>query len=496
MRKKIPWRRFRSSCFAMFDSKLLEIVRAMTPEEIAGFSESPFYNDRRNRKEISLLFKFIIRDHPACIREELSKENTHRHLFGDKPFVENRLNHIMTALLRLIESHIGYVYSGALVESRHLFALSRFYQERNLTQRFDATISRLGELLEGERPQDEESIWLRFRLEYLKHLQVGLYNPRSADLNLFPVLDSLEKYYITQRLILSAGLLEQNHFFRLDTSRTKLIFNQLSEHGSFSEYVDSNPLILTHYKLLPLLTDDADLEYVNSYRDLLKSMRSELAPQHLKGLYTLVRNYLVRAYNRGNSDMLPILFDNLKEEYEQGFLMEANNMYRASTVQNVVTTALKLKQFEWVFSFMSSCRDRITGTSQPENIVIFNEANYFFHTGNFDAAFDTTFHLLKYDNFYYSLAARRLEIKIWFEKADHQMAEYRLNALKSYLFSNKDKMPEQIRRNNDDFVDVVRQILSPRNRSNPKRMSMVQEKMLNTYKNIAEREWLLEKIQA
>ncbi|MCB0574923.1 MAG: hypothetical protein KDC61_10205, partial [Saprospiraceae bacterium] len=88
------------------------------------------------------------------------------------------------------------------------------------------------------------------------------------------------------------------------------------------------------------------------------------------------------------------------------------------------------------------------------------------------------------------------EIKIWFEKSDAQLAEYRLNALKSYLFSNKDKMPEQIKINNDDFVDVVRQILSPRNRNSPKRMAMVREKLRETYKNIAEREWLLEKIEA
>lgn len=479
----------------MLDSKLLETIRAMTPEEISGFCESPFFNDRRNRKEVAALFQYIILDHPACSRADLSKEQVHRHLFGDKPFGENRLNHIMSALLRLIESYISHLFSGVGTETGHLFSLSRFYQERNLSQRFEASAGRLGEMLEHAGPEDEESLWLRFRLEYLKHLHVGLYNPRSADLNLLHVLDNLEKYYITQRLMLSAGLLEQNHFYRLDTSRTMLIFDQLSEQGDFAAYAASNPLILTHHKLLPLLTDTADLAYVNEYRDLLKSLRAELAPQHLKGLYTLVRNFLVRAYNRGNSEMLPILFDNLKEEYEQGFLMEANKMYRASTVQNVVTTALKLKQFDWVYSFLQSCRDHITGTSQPENIVIFNEANYFFHTGDFDAAFDTTFHLLKYDNFYYSLGARRMEIKIWFEKADHDMAEYRLNALKSYLFSNKDKMPEQIRRNNDDFVDVMRQIMSPRNRNNPKRMAVLEDKMLHTYKGIAEREWLLEKIQ-
>ena len=493
----------------MFDSKLLETIRAMTPDEISDFSDSAYYHDKRNRKEISLLFRYITLDHPACSRADLKKEHTHRHLFGSKPYVENRLNHVMTALLRLLETYLEHRFSGAGDEMRHLMALNRFYQERGLLHRFELTTNRLEELLAAAKPQNEDTIWLRFRLEYLKHLQVGQYNPKSVDMNLFPVLDNLEKYYITQRLLLSAGLLEQSRFHRLDTSRTLSIFRQLSENGEFKTYSDTDPLIAIHYKLLPLLTDEADLNYVNDYRELLKSMRRDLAPQHLKALHTFVRNYLVRAYNRGSSETLSILFDNLKEEYEQGFLKEDNQMYRASTVQNVVTTALKLKQFDFVRSFLENCRDRITGTSQPENIIVFNEANYFFHTGRLDDALETNFHLLRYDTFFHILAARRmeikiwfeksdaqLEIKIWFEKSDAQLAEYRLNALKSYLFSNKDKMPEQIKINNDDFVDVVRQILSPRNRNSPKRMAMVREKLRETYKNIAEREWLLEKIEA
>lgn len=73
------------------------------------------------------------------------------------------------------------------------------------------------------------------------------------------------------------------------------------------------------------------------------------------------------------------------------------------------------------------------------------------------------------------------------------MAEYRLNALKSYLFSNKSNIPEQMKRNNDDFVDIVRQLLSPRNQ-NPTRLGTIKNKILSERKNIAEREWLLEQV--
>ena len=75
------------------------------------------------------------------------------------------------------------------------------------------------------------------------------------------------------------------------------------------------------------------------------------------------------------------------------------------------------------------------------------------------------------------------------------MSEYRLNALKSYLFSNKANIPDQMKLNNDHFVDVLHQLISSRNRINPKRLSALRDKVIRDRKNIAEREWLLEKLK-
>jgi hypothetical protein len=479
----------------MFDSKLLEIVRAMKPAEVAAFRDSPWYHDSRNRKEIPQLFDYVVVDHPACSRAALSKEATHSHLFVGKDYVENRLNHIMSGLLRLLEAFIASHFSNIFHETGYWYALARFYQDRDLPNRFDSAANHIRAILDtATTPEDENMMWQRFRLEYLVHLQRGLYHQRSSDLNLLPLLDNLERFYIAQRLIISAALLAQNDVVQVDTSRLMLIYDLVSRQENFAHYKDGSPLIRAYYQLLPLLTDEAGLAEVADFRNMLQHSRDVLPPASLKILYTFIRNYLTRGYNRGNSDMLPMLFDNMKDEYEQGFLCEVNGLYRASTFQNVVTVALKLKHFDWTCQFMDVCRGRITGAADPESVMTFNEANYFFHTGDYEAALGTGFHMLKFDNFIYSLAARRLEIMIWYERTDFEMAEFRLNALKSFLFSNKTLMPEQMKKNNDDFVDVMRQILSPRNRKDPKRMVVLAEKVRQERKNIAEREWLLEKL--
>lgn len=464
----------------------------MSAAEVSDFLNSPYFNDRRLRKEVVVLFEHIVEDHPACSRDELSKESTHKRLFGDKPYVENRLNHIMTALSRTIESFVAQRFSHVNQEIAQHFAMALFYQEREMPQRFEATISQVEDLLSKVSPESEDTLWLKYRLEYMRHQQSGLYQNRSTDLNLSLVLTSLDAYYIAQRLIISASLLTQRNLVKMDASSSMAIYDYISKQEQYGGDIAQKTLIKAYYKLQPLLTDEADLDYLDGFRHFVKEAKNDLPPVHLKSLYTIIRNYLVVRYNSGESEVLPMLFSNLNDEYEQGFLNETNGMMRASTFQNMVTTGLKLKHYEWTRELINNCRGKITGASEPENVLIFNDANLFFHLGDHDAALSTGFNQLKYDNFVYSLASRRLEVKIWFEKNDYDMAEYRLNALKSYLFSNKNNMPDQVWLNNNDFVDIFRQLMSTRNKGNSKRLTTLKEKFLTDKKNIAEREWFME----
>jgi hypothetical protein len=478
----------------MFDSKLLEIVRVMTPREIADFKNSALYHDRRVRKEVIDLFEYILRFHPECNAPELSKENTHRHLYGDKPYAENRLNQLMSALNRLLESFIASHQPDEMQEISHLYALSEYFLNRQLPHRLELSVQRLRALLEEMPAESDEIYWQQFRVEYLAHLQAGLYTQKSADLNLLPVLESLERYYVTQRLVILAALLSHSQWIQVDTSRAAAIHQLMDQKAEINRLSEKSVLIRAYFQLLPLLIDVAGHDEIRAYRNMLWQHRTQIAQSHLRNLYTIVRNYLTRQYNLGNTQMLPVLFENLKEEDEQGFLCEDNGLYRASTFQNVVTVALKLRYFDWTRQFIEKARGRITGASEPDTVLTFNEANYFFHTQNYEAALGTGFHLLKYDHFIYTLAARRLEIMIWFEKNDPDMTEYRLNALKSFLFANKNVLPPILKKNNDDFVDVLRQMMSPRNKNSAKRRASLAETVRENKKNIAEREWILEKM--
>ena len=479
----------------MFESKLLETIQVLEKDELAEFKDSPFFQDQRVKPEVRALFEYLLADYPKFDSAKLAKENVHQKIFPNKPYSENRLNQLMTALNRLLERFLDDHMHQQRDPATHHFSLARFFLERNLPHRFEAAIAHIEDLLDESPVPDENQLWARYQLAYLKHLHAGLNNPKKYDLNLTPVLNTLDTFYITQRLIITSALLFRTHQMKIDTSQTMVIYDYLDQWSKVTTEGPGQPLLQAYWRLLPLITETADMNVLIDYRLFIQKHRHELPAVHLKILYTIFRNYLVTRYHGGENAALEIIFSNLQEEYEQGFLWEPNGMIRSSTFQNVVTTALKLNKLSWVREFMDSCAHRITGVNEPEHIRIFNEANYYFHCGDFEKALDTEFHHKKYENYIYVLAARRLEIKIWYEKGDFSMSEYRTNALKSYLFANKDAFPDQIRKNNDDFVDVIRQLMSPRNRESAKRLSTLKDKFSAEKMNIAEREWFIDKFQ-
>lgn len=479
----------------MFESKLLETIQAMGKEELTDFKDSPIFHDQRVKQEVKDLFDYLLAEYPDFNPSRLTKEKVHQNIYPDKTYSENRLNQLMTALNRLLERFLADNFLQRRNPETHYFSLARFFLERNLPHRFESAIAHVEGILDESPVPDENQLWARYQLAYLKHLHAGLNIPKKHDLNLTAVLNTLDTFYITQRLIITSALLTRTHQMKIDTSQTMVIYDFIDQWSKVIAEGSGQPLLQAYWRLLPLITETADMNMLKDYRLFIQEHRHELPVTHLKGLYKIIRNYLVTRYHNGENAVLEIIFSNMQDEYEHGFLWEPNGMIRASSFQNVVTTALKLNELSWVRAFIDTCGHRITGVNEPEHIRIFNEANYYFHCGDFEKAFDTEFHHKKYENYIYILAARRLEVKIWYEKGDFSMSEYRANALKSYLFANKEAFPDQIRKNNDDFVDVIRQLMSPRNRKSAKRLSALKEKFFREKMNIAEREWFIDKFQ-
>ena len=234
------------------------------------------------------------------------------------------------------------------------------------------------------------------------------------------------------------------------------------------------------------------------FNTLLENNFNKVNFSKLSLFCTIARIYCTRQYNIGRNEFLITIFELFKKHLYQKVLYVDENI-RASTLQNIIGISLKLKDFNFAYSFLNEHKNRIIGTLQPNLVWEYNMAFYYFEVGKLKEALDKLPNYLDLEDFSYILSARRLEIKIHFELDNNRKYDIvgnKIDAFKNFLFENKknNRIHELMFNINNDFTDLLRQMRNTL-KSDKEKISKLKTK-IEQNQAIAEREWLLAKLNA
>ena len=224
----------------------------------------------------------------------------------------------------------------------------------------------------------------------------------------------------------------------------------------------------------------------------LEENHHDLPTDHLKALQAFCRNYCIVQYNKGRKIFLQKLFQLYQQHLEQGYLYHDGGLL-PSTVRNIVVFGLRCSAYDWVRDFLKKYRHRIVATNEAEEIYQFNWAAYLFAIGEYEKALDSL--AGRYEDSYYQLAARRMELKIYYE-LNLPILDSKINAFKVYIYRVSQKnLPPVPREGNNNFIDILRQICHSKTLNNPDRVRKLIGKV-EAKKSVAEKNWLIEKLEA
>ncbi|MCU0351901.1 MAG: hypothetical protein MUF43_13905, partial [Flavobacterium sp.] len=418
----------------MRDSQLFNTLRELQNQEWAEldlFVRSPFFNKEALRPDSALmsLFQYIFAHRESLDWAGFEKEKVYATLFVSSSYKKNKLDKLMSSLLEIVRKYLCNVSLEADSSFNKLLGLSKFYRKTNQPEKFKNEIDKLRKELEIEKIKDIDHVHKRWILEYEAFLFESQLNKRKGDLNINNSINALDTFYFMTKLKLETDLAQQEKFVTLlPTTQlipTDLIY-QLGAHQSWTEF----PLISIYLNIFSLFknNENFDKEF-DLYRALLKNSSSQISRTELKSLYTYLRNFCTAQYNAGKSEYLSILFEIYSELLENGLIYESNKLPNTAFT-NITIVGLKLRNFTWTDSFQKSHQQKISGTDHPEEVYNLNRANYFFHIKNYEGAWD----LLtgKYEDPSYNRSARRMEIKILYEKNDFDLLDYKINAFKAF----------------------------------------------------------------
>ena len=209
-------------------------------------------------------------------------------------------------------------------------------------------------------------------------------------------------------------------------------------------------------------------------------------------IHGVLRNFCTKKLNEGEEEYLVPLFNLYQKGLSQGVMTFLGGLL-PSTLQSIVTLGLRLEKYDWVETFLEEYRDQLVGTEEPESIYTLNRASLLFAKGAYSKALDC----LNYEiaDIYLKLVARRLEVQIYYE-LQSDLLDTKMQAFKIFVYRiSKSRLTDLQREGYNNFIDLLKQVVHPSTRFNKMRKKTLAQK-IKAKKAVAERKWLLDKIEA
>ncbi len=476
----------------MHNSILLETLEALNElelEELEKFLCSPFFNRSKKSQLIISLYRYIKPYHPEMNNFNLKKETVYQHLFGEEAIIKNKLEKLMSDLLILIKEFIVHQRSTVSInEQKKLYYLGQFYKEKKLTKRFETVSKNLCK--QKNKGTTINSYFQQFQNHQLIAEFSSLQNKRKGDaLNIPQTLDSLDVYYILNKLqIATITVLQSNFSSKLNFEKIQFLPEILKaiREGLHKDV----PLIQLYFHVFYMLQEPYSDKDYKAFKKNLSKCSNNLAKPILRQFQTCAINFCVLKHNAGDIQYTKEVFELYKTYLPTGTLYY-NGKLRPSTIKNIVHFGLLKKEYQWVKSFLEKHENKITQTKYPHEIYNFNLSVYYFHKKEFNKALDILVN--KYEDVYYKIASRRLRLKLLYE-TQSPILESRIDAFKVLLFRiSRQVLSEDQKMMNNNFIDLLRQILHPKTFKNPDRIKKLKSKIQSKEK-LTEKVWLLEKL--
>lgn len=458
------------------------------------FIQSSLFNDGRRPQKSQALLEHLSEYHPHFEDEGLKKETLFLEIFPEETYSESKLDKVATELVKVIRKFIAVFCSDALADYQYWLSQAQFFRLRRLNTEFQYAIDRIEKLQQKMPFRGEDYFYRQFNLEHERMIDLVDSNDRKKDINATSTIKNLDIFYIITKMVHCSYLLIQGNHKQQDNSRNHAfaLIDKVLETAK-DNYLDI-PVVAAYYYSYALLLHRWEENEDNYYqlKAVLQNYGEEFSHSSLIVFHNCLRNYIVGRYNKGDNTVLPELLDLIKNHAAQATIYQEGGDIPASTLQSAITVALKLGDYKWAIDFLTQHRYRIVGADDPEAIYQFNLANCLFHKGDFIEA-ERLLANYNFREMFYKLAARRLEIKLYYE-ARSPLLDARLDAFKILVHEMKSILTVDKIAPNNHFIDLLRQILAPKTLRNRERIQKLLDKLENQ-KAVAEREWLKKKLE-
>ena len=465
----------------MENSRLVQLLRTLQKQEISEMKKvlaSPFFN---HRKDVASLFHFLIKYLKKGIATP-TKEDAFEVVYPNEKYDDHRIRLVMSLLFKLTCKYLTYKeFTNDEVATQ--MQLTALFRKRNLHGHFDATWKTLSE--NHERQPIRNANYFNRKYQFSLEKYRSDYNLRNVDSHFLQGLSNqLDNSFLIQKLAHACYLISHQ-----SVSTAIYDFGLLDKTLAYVEQTNvlETPAISIYYHCYMALTNPSEKRFFQTFRKLTLQNDVLFPSEELGDLYILAINFCIRQYNEGNSEYLSDQFYFYKDGLEKGYFQVAGWLSRY-TYQNAVTIGLVTKEYEWVEKFVHEYQSQLKEPYR-ESVFSFNLARLEYYRQRFGQALQLL-QKAEYKDLMLNLAAKTLQMKIFYETNEFDLLDSHLQAFKTFI--KRKKVLGYHRENYLNTIYLTRKLLeiNPFNKNEKAAL----RKEIEGIKGVGDKDWLLAQV--
>lgn len=465
----------------MENTRLLKLLRTFSDAELRAlkkFVRSPYFNQRR---EVIGLLDFLEKPLKTG-RPAPEKELAFAAVFGKEQFDDHRIRMTISFLFQLANQFLAVADflddTPQLLLRQAALLRQRKLPDHAAQARVDTASALLGRPL---RNADFQQQHYQFLLEkYRAEVET---NP-TGPLPLQELSHQLDRAFLSRKLWQSCFMLSHQAVgnARYDFGLLDAALTHLETTTTMPE-----PSVAVYYCCYKALTNPSDASWFQRFKKILLQHGKLFSPDEMRDLYLLAINFCIRQYNAGNPDYLPEQFDFYRDGLTKQYFLSEGALSRY-TYLNAATIGLVLHELDWTEQFIHEYRNYVKEPHR-ESLFSFNLARLEYHRRRLDEALKLL-QKAEYKDLLLHLAAKTLQLKIFYELEEFDLLESHLQTLQTFIRRKK-----ELGYHRENYLNTIRftRKLLETNLYDKNARKALREEIEGT-KAVAEKEWLLERM--
>lgn len=465
----------------MYKSKAIEIFQSFNKAEKAGLRRwvnSPIHNEHQDVLKVVEYLLSRRKISPTSVK----RERVFKYLYPHSKYNPNRLNHILSFTVEVMESYISYLMS----KNEHLtdfFSIANYYKSKSLPHLAQKSLKKGKQALKNTPYQNENYYHKTFLLEQAFFNLKGT-ELRQQQTNLQAIFSDLTTFTIVATLRNACTAISHRSLYQTDY-KIPLLTPILQE--AQSDVYQNNLVVQSYYHSYMALADSDNELHFKALKTLLLSQNVPLPSEELKYVCLLAINYCIKRLNMGAENYVQEVFDIYCYGLEHNIWMEQGHLSH-STFKNIATAALRLKAYDWTYQFIQNYGSKLKSSHQKD-YTNYVKAKLLFEQGHFLSAQEVIVETDLIDLFI-SLNVKLLLLKIYWNLNEFDLLEAHLDSFSVYL--NRKKVLAYHRQIYGNTVSVTRKMMYA-NLEVATEREKLQQLILQT-NPLTDRPWLLEQL--